>query len=72
MVEFSANPTDPPDIDSDDAGGTVMNWLGYIVVIGTALGALGVAQSTVKPVVEGVLEMVPGLESGDNGGGLEL
>jgi len=77
MVKIEADPTDPPGINSSDPSGTVMNWTGWVLIVGVMFAMLATAQATVTPLVQQGLSQLPVINSGDgnmgigtNGGGL--
>jgi len=63
MVSFNADITDPPKISSSDAKGTVMGWVGYVVVAGMMFVALGIAQNVIAPTLGNLFASL-GLGSG--------
>jgi hypothetical protein len=73
MVEFDAEVTDPPSIDTSDPAGTAMSWAGYALVAGMAFVTLGVASNTVAPLIGDLLAAV-GLSSGEesSSGGVSI
>jgi len=64
MVEFNADITNPPDVDSGDPTGTVLDWVGYIIVAGLMFVALGIASNVIAPVFGNALASL-GLTSGE-------
>lgn len=66
MVNFDADLTDPPAVSSNDPSGTVMSWVGYVLIAGLAFVALGVASNVIAPAVGNLLSTV-GVESGEGG-----
>jgi len=60
-LKVDADLTDPPAVGFDVE--TLYNYGAYVVVAGVAFGALSVAQSTVQPVAESLMNMVPGVSS---------
>lgn len=64
MVEFDADLTDPPGLDTSDAAGSLMDWAGYVLVAGMAFVALGIASNVIAPVFGNLLASL-GLTSGE-------
>lgn len=69
--EFSADITDPPDLDLGSPADSAMNWIGYAIVAGMAFVALGVASNIVAPTIGNTLAGL-GLVSGQEDTALQL
>lgn len=72
MVSFNADITNPPSVNSSRLGSTVKNWAGYIVVAAMMFFALGIAQNSVMPLLQGTLGNLLGVNSGASTGPIQF
>jgi len=71
MVTFDADVTDPPSVSTSQPVGTLMDWAGYVLVVGLVFVALGISQNVIAPAVGGLMEQA-GLSSGGTSDGTDL
>lgn len=69
MVKLKGEITDPPDLDTSDAAGTAKDWAGYALVIGMAFAVIGVARTSIQPMIEQTLANLPGVNTAGQSGG---
>jgi hypothetical protein len=67
MPEFSADLTNPPDVDTGDPSGTLMAWVGYAIVFSMVVITLGFASNTITPLLGSVFDAIPGVSTGRGG-----
>jgi len=72
MADFSDPLTDTTWLDTSDIPGSVMTSVVALVGLGILFTMISVAQSTVTPLIADVLGMVPGVNTGDAGSGLDF
>lgn len=72
MVKFEGDLTDGPTVDTSRPGESIMDATKWMVGVGILFALLAAAQSTVTPVVQSGLSMVPGVSAGDGTEGVRV
>lgn len=66
MVSFDADPLDGPEISTSDPAGSAKAIILYLFGAGVFFALLAAAQSTVTPMVQSGLAMIPGVQTGSD------
>lgn len=72
MVRFDADVTNPPAVSTSSPVSTLRNWAGYVLIVGMMFVAFAVASNTVQPLVASVVNMIPGVNPQEGGGGVQV